>query len=204
MIASPSRGAVALAFAVALASVAPRAEAQSLRLWESTALEVAAHGGAIRFDVEGTEPSLGGRVGIHFANGLGLGVALDWASRRIEFEGQSADADTWLYAAEARYTIPSTTPANFFVFGGLGQARFEPGPLEEIAGAEATEELLIPIGLGILWANHPGPSWWAIRAELRDNIILLDASEEHGRDDDAVTNNYALAVGLAVLLGGGP
>lgn len=172
--------------------------------WESTTFEVAAHGGGLRFDVEGLEPTLGGRLGVHLGGGLGFGIALDWASRDQEFEDQTEKADTWLYAAEARYTFPSATRANFFAFGGVGAARFEPGLLEEAADAEAVTELLVPLGLGMLWYNHPGEPWWALRLEFRDNIIFLEEDPEFGREDDAVTNNYALALGVAVLLGGGP
>lgn len=166
-------------------------------------LEIAAQGGGMFFDVDGFEPHAGGRLAFHLPNGIGFGASVDWASRGQEFDGATDDADTWLYAGEVIYTIPSASRANFFVFLGYGEARFEPGALAEAAGADTVTETLIPIGLGLLWYNHPGRPWWAIRAEVRDNIILADDPAALGRedDDDEVTNNYGIAVGLSLLLG---
>lgn len=167
-------------------------------------VEVTALGGLLYLDVDGWNPAVGGRLAIHLPNGFGVGASVDRTTRGVEIGDESDDAETWLYAGELRYTIPSATRANFYGFLGVGQARFVASDLEaEALGAEDRTELLIPLGLGMRWYAHGGDPWWALTAEFRDHIVLADEDEATGRDDET-TNNYQLSFGLSFLLGGEP
>lgn len=165
-------------------------------------LEVGAHGGAIRFDDGGTNPTAGGRATVRFGNGMGIGATAHWTRRSFDLpDGSSEDATTWLYDVEGSWAVPSESRANFVVSLGIGAARFEPGESAEAAGAEAETEVSIPLGLGYQWYDYDGDHHWGLRLDLRDYIILLDGD---GETDDAVTNNYQLSFGLELFLGATP
>lgn len=195
---------ISLALTAAGTGLAGAAQAQD-GTYDGLTFEIAAHAGVLAFSEGGAQPAYGARVGLHLANGIGIGAAVDRADREYEL-GSSDDtrsAESLFYAGEIRYTIPSATRANFFAFVGVGRARLDPSPEEELIGLETEDHLLIPLGLGMLWTNHGSEPWWALRAELRNHIVHVEGDEDAGTDD-STTNHYQLSLGLALLLGGGP
>lgn len=198
------RRALSLVPVLALALAAPAAGQADPPIYPGTVLELNAHGGLLRFDVEGLAPSAGGRLGLHFANNLGIAAAVDWSRRSVDVTPDlTEDATAWFYVGELNYTIPSNTRANFVASIGVGAARFEPpASLED---EEAVTELVIPVGLGLLWWNHGEDPGWAFRVDFRDHIVRAEEpglfEDEVVIDDDTVTNNYELSIGLSLLLG---
>lgn len=165
-------------------------------------LELGAHGGLIRFDGNGTDPTAGARATIRFSNGIGIGATAHWTRRAVELpDGESEDATTWLYDVEGSWAVPSEARANFVVSLGVGAARFEPAETAEAGGAETETHVSIPIGIGYQWYAYDGPHRWAARLDFRDYILLVDGE---GPTDDAVTNNYQLSFGFEVFLGSTP
>lgn len=195
---------ISLALTVTTLGLAGAARAQN-GTWAGPTFEIAAHGGVLAFSEGGAQPAYGARVGLHLANGIGIGAAIDRADREYELGSpdDTRSAESLFYAGEISYTIPSATRAHFFAFVGVGRARLDPSPQEELIGLETEDHLLIPLGLGMLWTNHGGDPWWAIRAEARDHIVHVEGDEDAGTDD-STTNHYQLSIGLALLLGGGP
>lgn len=163
-------------------------------------LEVEGHGGLLRFDGEGFAPIYGGRATVHFPNGLGVGATAGFTKRPVDFADESEDADAWIVTADFLYMLPSVTRANIYAVIGVGAARLDPSAAEEAAGGEQATEVVVPVGVGILWYAHPGGNWWGIRSEVRDNIIFLRGDPDLGTDD-AISNNWELSVGLSLLFG---
>jgi len=163
-------------------------------------IEVEAHGSYLRIDSEGWEPLAGGRVALHLPSGLGFGATAGFTRRSVEFGGATEDADVLIATADLIYLLRSVTRANLYGTIGAGAARFDASPAQIAAGGEDNTELVIPVGFGILWYNHPGGNWWGIRTEIRDNIVFHRADAELGTDN-AVANDWELSVGLALLFG---
>ncbi len=163
-------------------------------------LEVEGHGGVLRFDPGGFSPLYGGRVALHLPSGLGFGATAGFASRSSDFGGDSQDANAWIATADILYFLPSVTRANLYGTIGVGAARFDASDAEVAAGGGEFTEVVIPVGVGILWYNHPGGNWWGIRSELRDNIIFLNGDDDL-ETEDAIASDWELSVGLSILLG---
>jgi len=163
-------------------------------------VEVEAHGGFLRFDPGGFARLMGGRVTFHTPSGIGFGGTAGFAKRPVDFAGESEDADAWIATADLVYMLPSVTRANIYGLIGVGAARYDPSPAEEAAGGGKETEIVLPVGLGILWYAHPGGNWWAIRSELRDNIVFVRGDPDLGTDN-AIANNWEISVGLALLFG---
>lgn len=166
-------------------------------------IELEVHGGGMRFNEGGSRLAYGGRVGLRFPNGLGLGASTTLAERTYEDDltgGDTEKADAAYLTADLSYMFKSVEPANFYGVLGAGAARFDPPPAHEAVGISKATELVIPLGLGILWYAHGGTPWWALRTEIRDNIVFLNGNAELGTDD-AIANDWELAIGLSLLFG---
>lgn len=164
------------------------------------AVEIEGHGGILRFDGEGWKPVYGGRATFRLPSGVGIGASASFAKRPHEIGDETEDADAVFASLDLSYMLRSATRANFFATLGVGAARFDPPPSHRALGVGRATELLIPVGIGILWYNHPGRPWWAIRTDLRDNIVFLNGNPELGTDD-AIANDWELSIGLSLLFG---
>ena len=165
------------------------------------AIEIGGHGGFIRFDGEGGyKPGYGGRVTFRLRNGLGVGASATFSRQPFDIADTIEKADAAFYSADFSYMFKSVERANFFAQAGVGAAQFDPPETHEALGKDRTTELLIPVGLGLLWFNHPGDPWWAIRADVRDNIVFLNGDADLGTDD-SIANDWEISVGLSLLLG---
>lgn len=171
----------------ALLIVAPARAQTPATHYADRPLEINAHAGVLIFDdviADGdTEALFGARVAYNMAGGLGFGANFDVVP--AEF------GNLYLYSGEVDYTFGSSTRAHFFVGAGLGQASFDPDD-EDVDG---DSELLIPLVVGVKWFSRTHDPNWAIRGELRDNIIKFDDPA------DETTNNIELSVGLSLLFG---
>lgn len=162
--------------------------------------QIEGHGGMLRFDGEGWEPSYGARAALHFRNGLGIGASATMAKHSVDFAGETEDVDALIATAEILYLLPSASRANFYGLLGGGIARFDATEAEIAAGGEDATEITIPVGGGILWYNHAHGNWLAIRAEVRDNIVFLRGDTDLGTEN-AIANDWELSLGLALLFG---
>lgn len=171
--------------------------------------ELNLHGGALLLDDkigEDADPMLGARFMLQYESGFAWGGNFDWVLSDVDIDddgpGEDIDQSLFLYSAEVDYVFPSTSQTRFFVGGGIGAATFKfsdvPEPFED-----SSTELLIPLAAGIKYYNNssPGGSTWAIRADVRDNIILFDdqfdASE--GDTDTEATNNFEISGGVSFI-----
>jgi hypothetical protein len=163
-------------------------------------IQVEGHAGMLRIDSEGWEPIYGGRVALHLPSGIGLGASAGFATRSVEFGGDTEDADVLIATGELLYLLRSVTRANLYGTIGAGMARFDATPAQVAAGGDDATEVVIPVGFGILWYNHPGGNWLAVRTEVRDNIVFLRGDPDLGTDN-SIANDWELSVGLALLFG---
>jgi hypothetical protein len=91
--------------------------------------------------------------------------------------------------------FPTTSPLKFFVGSGVGAATVKvsdvPEPFED-----SETDLLVPLAGGVKWySGSPGNAGWALRGEVRDNIIFVDS----GEDDSETTNNFEFSGGISFL-----
>ncbi|HUP00821.1 MAG TPA: hypothetical protein VM737_04785 [Gemmatimonadota bacterium] len=145
------------------------------------------HLGALLFDDEiadGGELMLGARLVHNWPSGWGFGGNFDYS--QIE-----DDVDVFLYSGEVDYTFGSPTRTHFFVGLGLGAASFSDDRRPDDDDSET--HLLIPLAIGVKHFNRTNDPNWAIRGELRDNIIRLE-------DPDETTHNIELSAGISFLL----
>jgi hypothetical protein len=196
---------VSLLVALLFAAFAGRASAQEEEppVGPGRVIELEVHGGGIRFEDGGSRLAYGGRVGLRFPNGIGLGATATLAERAYEDELTGDDtekADAAYYTADLSYMLESVEPANIYGFLGAGVARYDPPPAHEALGVGKSTEIVIPVGLGILWYAHGGSPWWGLRTEIRDNIVFLNGNEELGTDD-SIVSDWELAIGLSLLFG---
>lgn len=147
--------------------------------------EFNAHAGVILFDedfIDESEFLAGARVLHNWPSGWGLGGNFDYT--QIE-DG----VDVYLFSGEVDYTFGSPNRAHFFAGAGLGGANFS----FDDDDRDNETELLVPIVVGVKWFNRTSDPTFAIRGEVRDNIIRFD-------DADETTNNIELSAGISFLL----
>ena len=147
------------------------------------------HLGALLFDdeiIDEGELMVGARLVRNWPSGWGFGGNFDYS--QIE-----DDVDVFLYSGEVDYTFGSQTRAHFFVGLGLGAATFSFDDDGRRDDGDTETELLIPLVIGLKYFNRTNDPNWAIRGELRDNIIRLD-------DPDETTHNIELSGGISFLL----
>ena len=155
------------------------------------------------FDESSGALQFGGRFFRNFGSGLSLGANVDWARTGdvtvAPFDGLSASLI--LYSAELGYDVRVSPRAVFHLGVGVGQAKLDlDRPL--VGAAESSTGLLVPAGGGIKIHNRDVAPTWAIRFDVRDNVILLetvsgDATETEPR------HNVEASVGFSFLFGTG-
>lgn len=189
-----------MGLAVILALAAPiSASAQ-------TPYELNLHGGAFFLDnADDTDVMLGARILLHFPSGWGFGGNFDWVLSNTDLDddgpGEDIDQNLYLYSGEITYAFPTTSQLEFFVSGGVGAATFKlsdiPEPLEDVIEDSSTN-LLIPVGGGVRWYNRTSSPSWAIRGDVRDNIIFVDTFDTvEGDEDSKATNNFEVSGGVS-------
>ncbi|MFN2383291.1 MAG: outer membrane beta-barrel protein [Gemmatimonadota bacterium] len=177
------------------------------------------HAGAIMVDAGGesdndTDVLFGTRAVWNAPSGWGFGASFDYVlsdadvdddteGLSLAVDGEDIDTSTWLYGAGIEYTFPSQSQAHFFVGAGIGAATTKLSDAPE--GVEdSSTDLMVPVGGGLKWFNRTNDPSWALRADVRDNIIFretFDADEEDSTGSEA-TNNFELSGGLSFLFGG--
>jgi opacity protein-like surface antigen len=170
------------------------------RLDLSSAIELNVHGGAAFLDeLESNQLFGGGTALVHLGSGIALGGTVDWVGATVENDVEDEDdfdATIWYYSGELSYGFPSVTQAQFYGLIGAGVARFQPGSELEDAGAEDETDLMVPVGVGVRWLHRMENPHWGATLEIRDRIVYSDDEETK------VSNDWSIALGLSVLLGG--
>lgn len=153
-------------------------------------LEVNAHVGGLALDGADTEVMAGARVVYHTAGGLGFGGNFDVApveESEARFGTLGFEGNLFLASGEVTYTFPSDNPVHLFLSLGVGAATFSPDE------GDSESELLIPIGGGFAWFHEE--THWAIRADVRDQVIRV----ENGESD--TFHNWEFSGGISYLFG---
>lgn len=167
---------------------------------QETPYELNIHAGGFRYDIEDSDTDflLGARFMLQYPSGWGWGGNFDWVNvDRIPFGGDDIEIDLYLYSFELDYTFPSTSRAKFFVGGGVGAATGRisdlPGPDDE----ESETNVLVPLAAGIKFGDRPVRPKWAIRGEIRDNIIFVDGGGPVFGGEDEAKNNFEFSGGVS-------
>ena len=187
-----------LGLLVALMGAAP-ARAQN---W----YELNGHLGGLRYDIEDsdTDVALGGRLMLQYANGFGWGGNFDWISVNEIPTGPGDDVDLnlYLYSFGLEYTFPTASQLKFLVSSGLGAATFKATDVPGFADDDFSRtDFLLPVGVGLKWFNRPSNPSWALRGDIRDNIIFVDADpgDELLVGGDDTQNNFEYSGGISFI-----
>ena len=160
--------------------------------------ELNLHAGGLFPDDGESQPIFGTRFMLHKASGWGFGGNFDWVPISDEDTGfdEAVDVNTYLYSFEVDYTFRSTNPLRFFVGAGLGAAstRINDAP-DEID--ELQNDFLLPLAIGLKWFNRMDNPSWAIRVDVRDNIIWFESLD----GDTDPENNWEITAGFSILFG---
>lgn len=158
--------------------------------------ELNLHGGALSLDdADDTDGILGARMMLQYNNGFAWGGNFDWVPSNADFDGDDIDVNTYLYSFGLEYMFPTTSPVKFFVGSGVGAATTKLSDAPDNVDDSDTN-LLVPLAGGIKWySGSPGNASWALRGEVRDNIIFVDT----GEDDSEATNNFEFSGGISFL-----
>ena len=168
--------------------------------------ELNLHAAAMRpalFDETTQALQLGGRVFRNFGSGLSIGGNVDWAQADdvtlAPFAGLGASL--LLYSAELEYGFPISPRSTFFVGAGVGAATVKLDDAPFGAAASSTG-LLVPAGGGLKFHNRALSPSWALRFDLRDNVILLETLGAEGETETEPRHNVEASVGVSFLFGG--
>lgn len=183
-----------VAFAVALVAGAWGTEARA----QATPYELNLHvGGFSQENADDTDVLVGARFMLQYPSGWGWGGNFDWVSLD-EFPAvaeHDADANLYLYSFEVDYTFAPGAQVRPFAGGGIGAATTKITDLGPSGDEDVTEtDVLVPLAGGVKWFNSPSNPSWAIRGEVRDNIIF------HGNDGEAgddTSNNWEFSGGVS-------
>lgn len=152
---------------------------------QATPYELNVHVGGLSLDdAEDTDVLVGARIMLQYPSGWGWGGNFDWVS-------VDEDLDLYLYSFEIDHTFGRGAQLRPFVGGGIGAATFKLGDASE---DDSDTHVLIPLAGGVKWLNQPSQPSWAIRGEVRDNIIFAD---DDGDDDGGTTNNWEFSGGVS-------
>ncbi|HET6342718.1 MAG TPA: outer membrane beta-barrel protein, partial [Gemmatimonadota bacterium] len=195
----------ALLFATALAVLSIRPEPSSAQ----TGWELNVHGATLLDDLfpeSGGSIQAGARLVHTTPWRLTVGGNFDWVRTQEVALGGTADvsADLLLFSGEIGYAAPVSPRTDLMLAAGAGTASVRlydvpPGAslLEESSG------LLIPVGVGVRFRNRPEGATWAVRADVRDQVIFLDVVDPASGDvDPEPRHNWELSAGLSLLFGG--
>jgi opacity protein-like surface antigen len=186
--------------ALALVPTAVREAAAQDRL-DLSGVEINVHGGVAFLDgLETNEPFAGGTALIHVGSGISLGATVDWVPTTIDIDEEDDEdgesAALLYYSAELHYGFPSVTQAQFYGLIGAGVAKFQPSEELEDLGVEDESDIMVPIGVGVRWLNDKEDASWGTTLEIRDRVVYKDEEETK------VSNDWSLAIGLSLVLGG--
>lgn len=184
--------AIAAAFGLAFATNATA---------QANPYELNVHVGGLQYDLgfddddnTDTDVMLGARLTQHFESGWGWGGNFDWVLAD-EFQtpsGEDIDVNLYLYSGEVNYTFPTTGRAKIFLSGGLGAATLSVSDIPGVDDDFDDTNLMVPLGVGFKWYNDARDPTWAIRGDLRDNIVFGD--EEEGEDETDQNFEYSIGV----------
>ncbi len=205
----------ALGAALALALTARPASAQSpASHYSHNNYELNLHAGALILDddfaaslgeADDTDLLLGTRFLYNTAPGWGFGANFDWVpAASIELRGTDEDLDVnlFLYSAEVDYTFPSPNRLHFFLGGGVGAATISLGDEPEGVENDSETDVLVPLAAGLKWFSRTTRQSWALRAEIRDNIIWQETFDvDDGDEDPEATHNLELSAGVSLFFG---
>lgn len=170
---------------------------------QATPYELNLHVGAFVHDLEDgddTDAMLGVRFLLQYPSGWGWGGNFDWvAADQIDGE-EDIDVNLFLYSFEIDYTIQTNSRARPFVGAGLGAAtgRVSDIPRNEGRDDEESEtNLLIPLAFGLKYFDDPTRPTWAIRGEIRDNIIFVDEDSVVFPGRDETRHNLEFSGGVS-------
>lgn len=191
---------------LAIATVVP-----STALAQGSVWEVTVRGGIVRNDVlpEGdADPVFGVGAFLWSTAGLGVGATLDWIpsdddSFALGTSG-ALDIDVIEVAAEAWWAVPVASRLRPAFGAGLGAAttRIE-GELAGDAVDTSETDLMVPLAVGVTIPNREVAPAWAIRFEVRDDVVFGSDEDPVGdpREDDVLHNVHA-TVGVSFFFGG--
>jgi hypothetical protein len=168
--------------------------------------ELNGHLGGLRYDIENsdTDVALGGRMMLQYRNGFAWGGNFDWISVAEIPTGPNDDVDLnlYLYSFGVEYMFPTASQLKFLVASGVGAATFKATDVG-VSGDEdlSQTELMVPVGVGLKWYNRLSSPTWALRGDLRDNIIFVNADEDDVDllGDDDTQNNWEFSGGISFL-----
>ena len=169
--------------------------------------ELNLHAAALRpdlFDESSGALQFGGRIVRNFGNGLSLGGNFDWAAPNdvtvAPFDGMSAKL--LLYSASIEYRIPASPRAVFFFGAGAGAATLS---LDDapVGVTGSSTGLLVPVGAGFKLYNRAIGPTWALRFDIRDNVIMLETLNLDGGTETEPRNNIEASAGFSFLFGAG-
>lgn len=194
----------ALLLATALAVVAIRPEPSSAQ----TGWELNVHGATLLDDLfpeSGGSIQAGARLVYTAPWRLTVGGNFDWARTREVVLGGTADvsADLLLFSGEVGYAAPVSPRTDLMLAAGAGTASVRLYDVPPDASLlEESSGLLIPVGIGVRFRNRPDGATWAIRADVRDQVIFLDVVDPVSGDvDPEPRHNVELSAGLSILFG---
>lgn len=192
-----SKWLVGLALGVVLAVGLP------LSARAQTPYELNLHGGGFFLDEDlanDTDVMFGARMFLHLPSGLGFGGNFDWVLSDTDFDGDDIDQNLYLYSAELTYAFPTSGQVEVFLNGGIGAATFKFSDVPEPFDDSQTE-LLVPVGGGLRWYNRVDNPSWAIRGDVRDNIIFFNDQVDpvEGDEDTKATHNFEVTGGLSFI-----
>jgi hypothetical protein len=205
----------ALGAALALALPARPANGQSpASHYHRNNYELNLHAGALILDddfaaalgdADDTDLLLGGRFLYNTAPGWGFGANFDWVpAASVDLRGRDEDVDVnlFLYSAEVDYTFPSPNRLHFFVGGGVGAATLSLSDEPEAIEDDSETDVVVPLAAGLKWFSRTTRQSWALRAEIRDNIIWQEAFDaDEGDQDPEATHNLELSAGVSLFFG---
>lgn len=202
----PDPASILLSAALLCLLPAAKTEAQPGEGPRHASWELNLHAAVLRpglFDESAGALQFGGRLVRNFGSGVSFGGSVDWARPEdvtlATLAGQSASL--LLYSAELDYRFRVSPRTEFFLGAGVGAATLtlDQPPL---GVAESSTGLLVPVGGGFKILNRPVSPTWALRFDVRDNVILLEALNADGDIETEPRNNVEASVGVSLLFGG--
>lgn len=147
---------------------------------QATPYELNVHlGGLSLDDADDTDVLIGARIMLQYPSGWGWGGNFDWVN-------VDEDVNLYLYSFEIDHTFGQGSQLRPFVGGGIGAATVKDSDAPE--GDDSDTHALVPLAGGVKWLNRPSQPSWAIRGEIRDNIIFFD---------EDTSNNWEFSGGVS-------